>query len=597
MNSQKYKWNKWQDIDWKTVEIAVFKLQKRIYKASQRGDAKQVHRLQKLLTHSHYGKLWATRRVTQENQGKKTAGVDGVKSLLPSQRLEMVENLILDGKSKPTRRVWIPKPNGEKRPLGIPTLEERAKQCLVKLALEPQWEAKFENNSYGFRPAMSCQDAIEAIFTSINHKPKYVLDADIAQCFDKINHEKVLKKLMTFPSLRKQIKAWLKCGVIDTNWNPTEEGTPQGGVISPLLANIALHGMENEIKKFARTLKGKKANNEQSLSLIRYADDFVILHKDIEVVLKAQEIIKDWLKEIGLELKSSKTRISHTLYEYEGYVGFNFLGFNIRQYEVSNNQSGTDSLGRKLGYKTIIKPSKEKVKAHIQDLKHIVKKHKSSPQITLIKELNPIIRGWCNYYSAVCSKEVFSECDHILYQQLKRWAERRHPRKTKGWAKRKYWHSYQRNNWTFASKKNGEINMVLTRHDETKIRRHTKVKSGESIFNGNLTYWSSRLGNHPEMPATRAKLLKAQKGKCNYCGLNFRDGDLMEIDHIIPTSMGGNNKLKNLQLLHRHCHDQKTSIDGSLTCIHDKESVKEERNERKLSRCVLKTSQEGNFLA
>jgi RNA-directed DNA polymerase len=255
-----YGWKTWKDINWKVVERQVFKLQKRIYKASLSGNSQLVHRLQRLLTRSYYGKLWATRRVTQDNQGKKTAGIDGIKSLTGKQRLEMVNNLRLSNKVKPTRRVWIPKPNGEKRPLGIPTIYERVLQCLVKLALEPQWEAVFEPNSYGFRPGRGSHDAIESIFLAIRNKPKFVLDADIAKCFDKINHEKLLDKLETYPTLRKQIKEWLKCGVIDAGkLFPTEEGTPQGGVISPLLANIALHGMEKEIKAYARTLKGSKA--------------------------------------------------------------------------------------------------------------------------------------------------------------------------------------------------------------------------------------------------------------------------------------------------------------------------------------------------
>lgn len=253
-------------------------------------------------------------------------------------------------------------------------MQDRAKQALVKAALEPEWESKFEPNSYGFRPGRSCHDAIGSIFNSIRYKSKYVLDADISKCFDRINHTKLLEKANTFPKIRKQIRAWLKAGILDKQELIfPKEGTPQGGICSPLLANIALHGMEESIKEFAATLKGHKENNKKSLSLIRYADDFVIIHEDHNVILKCQEIISNWLSQIGLELNQEKTKITHTLREYEGIKpGFNFLGFNIRQYPVGKYQSGKNTLGKVLGFKTIIKPSKEKAYNHYRKLAEII---------------------------------------------------------------------------------------------------------------------------------------------------------------------------------------------------------------------------------
>ncbi|MGL5131225.1 MAG: reverse transcriptase domain-containing protein, partial [Planktothrix sp.] len=299
----------WKDLNWRKLEKVTFKLQKRIFRASERGDVKTVRKLQKTLINSWSAKCISVRRVTQDNQGKNTAGVDGIKSLTPKQRMSLVGRLKLTNKVKPTRRVEIPKPGStETRPLGIPTINDRALQALVKLALEPEWEAKFEPNSYGFRPGRSCHDAIEAIYLTIKQKAKYVLDADISKCFDRINHKALISKICTYPTLSRQLKTWLKAGYMDgNNLFPTNEGTPQGGVISPLLANIALHGMEERVMQYAETLKGKKRDNRQSLSLIRYADDFVIIHEDLNVVKKCQEIIAEWLSDMGLELKPSKT--------------------------------------------------------------------------------------------------------------------------------------------------------------------------------------------------------------------------------------------------------------------------------------------------
>ncbi len=274
--------------------------------------------------------------------------------------------------------------------------------------------------------------------------------------------------------------------------------------------------MENRIKEYAATLKGLKRKNKSSLSLIRYADDFVIIHEKLEVIKTCQEIIGQWLNEIGLEYSPEKTKITHTLHEHEGNKpGFNFLGFTIRQFPVGKYQSGKNSIGESLGFKTIIKPSKEKVLEHYHKLAEIIDKHKAAPQNALIAKLAPVIRGWCNYYRTVCSKETYTKVYSLMFKKLLRWGYRRHPNKNKTWVNRKYWHTIDMNNWRFSCIDN-DIQYVLPMHPETKITRHIKVKGEASPYNGETIYWASRRGKHPEVKASVARMLKRQKGKCNY---------------------------------------------------------------------------------
>jgi RNA-directed DNA polymerase len=477
-------------------------------------------------------------------------------------------------------------------------MEDRARQSLLKLALEPEWEAKFEPNSYGFRPGRSCHDVKVAIFDSIRYKSKYVLDADIAKCFDQINHEVLLQKLNTAPTIARQIRAWLKSGMLDRgDWFPTNEGTPQGGVISPLLANIALHGLEEYIRQWVKTWRGNKRDNLRSISLIRYADDFVVLHKDKSVIRQAKGLIENWLHGLGLELKESKTRICHTLHEEDDEeAGFDFLGWNIRQYVVGKHHSGRNN-GRLLGFKTIIKPSKESVETHYRKIVEVLDSMKGCSQEKVIGRLNPIITGWTNYHSAVCSSETFHKLDNLLYNKLRRWVKRRHPNKTQKWCNKRYFHWTKEktvegldrgDKWSFSTPSNEPNNPVagkheLRKHAWTPIEYHTKVKGTKSPFDGDWSYWSTRRGEYPGISKRVAELMERQEGKCTRCGLYIKSEDVVEVDHIVPRTEGGKDYHENLQLLHRHCHHEKTTEDRQRQ-MKNKEQKKARKTSRKSGR-------------
>lgn len=542
----------WAQLPWRKLEVAVFKLQKRIYRASQAGDIRRVHRLQRLLLKSRAAKWLAVRRVTQDNRGKHTAGVDGIKSLKPAQRLAVAENLEALPTGKPARRIGIPKPGkSEQRPLSIPTLYDRARQALVKQAMEPEWEATFEPNSYGFRPGRSAHDAIGAIFTAINKQPKYVLDADIAKCFDRIDQKALLRKTGTFPSLQRLLKRWLEAGVMDQGvFNETDRGTQQGSVLSPLLANIALHGLEIHLRShfpWQRTVKeaGAPSTRNWKPQIIRYADDLVVLHRDRTVIAHCQSLVTDWLSGMGLELSSNKTRIAHTLQPEGGEAGVEFLGFQVRQYAVSRHNTAQ---GR--GFKTLIKPSKDGINRHYRQLAEIVSRNKAARQENLIGLLNPVIAGWSHYYRAVVSKQVFQTLDNQLYHRLARWAQFRHPGKSRHWIADRYWRINPGKGWVFAAP-NG---LTLNQHGSVPIIRHAKVKGSASPYDGRWRYWAARRGSYPGVSTRMAKLFKAQQGRCEACGLVFIPDTLSEVHH--RDGNHSNNRYDNLAAVHRHCHDQ-----------------------------------------
>lgn len=598
----------WTQVNWRKLERIVFKLQKRIYQASSRGDVRAVRKLQKTLLNSHSAKMLVVRQVTQDNPGKNTTGIDGKTALTPKERIELVENLELSHPSKTTRRNRIPKLGKTEKPqgsrykgmnprnllprLGILTIQERAKQGLVKLALEPEWEAKFEPNSYGFRPGRSCMDAIEEIKRAIKHKSQYVLNAEIVKSFARINPQKLLNKINTFPKIRKQIKAWLKSGMWDNRaLFPTQEEISHRDIISPLLANIALHGMEKVVNEFARTLPGNTNNNEKEITLVRYADYFVVLHPTLDVVTTTKALIEKLLQDIGLELKPEKTRITHTLDRVgQETPGFDFLDFNIRQYPVGKGATGKNPHGKPFDFKSYVKPSKKAVKAHYQKLAHEIDKLKScQSQTELIKRLNPIITGWSKNYSKVNSAETFKELDHLLTLKLIAWAKARHLHKsTKRWI-RKYFGTKGGSTWVFRVVTEGK-DFYLTYHEDFDIQKFVQVQGETSPNNSQLTYGATWMEKSAELPTRVTQLVKKQKGKCIECSMYFTDEDGIEVDLLLSRSKGGKDTYSNIQLLHSHCHDIETRRNGT----HDKSQVIEEPCDAKVSRTVLKPSHAGD---
>jgi len=547
----------WENIEWNQANSYVKKLQMRIVKAWQEGKFNKVKSLQYLLTTSFYAKALAVKRVT-ENQGKKTAGVDGEIWATSEDKYQAISRLRRRGYTPlPLKRIYIPKKNGKKRPLSIPTMTDRAMQTLYKFALEPIGETTSDPNSYGFRAKRCTQDAIEQCFTSLNKgkSPKWVLEGDIKGCFDNINHDWILENI---PMDKEILRKWLKCGYIETNkLFTTDSGSPQGSPISPTISNMVLDGLERTIKSKYHKRKINGRAYFPKVNFVRYADDFIVTGDSKELLENGiKPIIIDFLEERGLELSEEKTLITHI------NDGFDFLGCNIRMY---NN-------------KLLTKPSKKNYESIINKIRDVIKRNQSLKQELLIRTLNPIIRGWVNYHKYNVSAKTFEKLDYEIWECLWQWCKRRHPKKSRRWIAKKYFHNVGNRTWTFSvptkSKMgNGEDYYIrLIYATNTDIKRFIKIKAEANPFDENWQlYFEERADKQMRREIKGRtiinKLYTAQNGCCSYCG----DKITLETDFKVHQIGDGKNIVKNL--IHPECHRKIHTLNKSEMLVLEGEHI------------------------
>lgn len=525
----------WHTINWKRQYRTVRRLQTRIVKATQEKQWRRVKALQRLLTRSFAAKALAVRRVT-ENSGRKTPGIDGKTWSTPAEKWNAINNLRRNGyKPSPLKRVYIPKSNGKLRPLGIPTMKDRAMQALYLLALEPVAETTADRNSYGFRPHRSCADAIEQVFNNLNRKTSatWVLEGDIKGCFDNISHKWLLEHI---PMDKRILRSWLNAGFMEKGrLFTTDAGTPQGAPCSPVLANMCLDGLETILtNRFGR--KGTAKASKSKVNYVRYADDFIVTGISREILEReVKPLITAFMQERGLLLSEEKTTITHI------NDGFDFLGQNVRKYKG----------------KLLIKPSKHNLKMFLNKIRATIEGNKTAKTDTLIKRLNPLIRGWTNYHQHVVAAETFRYVNFQLWKKIWRWCLRRHPSRGKRWIRRKYFDE----NWRLHSKDADGHRWVLYKASTTPIRRHIKIKSEANPY---APEWESYFEKRQALIWLKSQngrnrivaIWRKQKRRCPICGQSFSQETGWDIHHIVRKTQGGSDNLDNLVMLHPNCHRQ-----------------------------------------
>ena len=537
----------WYAIDWQAINRNVRRLQVRIVQATKESRWSKVRALQRLLTHSYSGKVLAVRRVT-ENDGKKTPGMDQEIWDTPEKKTQAVHALKRRGyQSQPLRRVYIPKSDGKTmRPLGIPTMKDRAQQALYLLALAPVGETTADKNSYGFRQQRSCADAMVQCFLALRSaNTQWILEGDIKSCFDKISHDWLLAHVLMD---RVILQKWLKSGYMEKHvLHDTTDGTPQGGIISPALANCALDGLERLLQeKYPAGKRLKSLGGEKPcVNLVRYADDFVITSKSKELLEgEIKPLVEQFLQERGLELSPTKTVITHV------EQGFDFLGQNVRRYPNG---------------KLLIKPSKKNVGTFLDAIRRIIKDAHGVSAADLIDQLNPKIRGWANYHRHVVSKRTFGRVDHTLFSSLWQWARRRHPNKSPRWFKPKYFDRRGNRDWSFFGEScddEGRPTKVwLYYAKSTPIKRHVKVKGEANPYDPTYeTYFEEREGAHMLETFRGTRTLRylwyEQRGLCTQCNTKITRITGWRLHYCVPRVKGGSTGATNCVLLHPECHDR-----------------------------------------